>query len=447
MSTPIFDFAEYYSNSGISRFHMPGHKGRTFHGLEKLDITEIRGADYLFGADGIIARSEAQTAEIFGSVKTLYSTEGSSLCIKTMLAIADRARADRSQRMLAVAPRNVHKAFINACILLDIEVKWVYPSARSFSLCSSNVTAEDISRAVADCPRKPDIVYITSPDYLGFIADIRAVSEVCKGAGIPLAVDDAHGAYLRFLDEDIHPITLGADMCCDSAHKTLPCYTGGAYLHISKTAPEGFADCAKNVMSMFASTSPSYLIMESLDLCGEYLIKRYRGELAETVRRTDICKAKLSAVGWKLLGQEKCKITIAASERGISGDALGDFLRGHKIEPEYTDADVVVLMVTPFNDEEDYRRLEEAMSEAPAGEGKALEFCGIPQAVVRMPIREAALMKSCKVPVREARGRICGMTVTGCQPSVPIAVSGEEITAEIIAVFEKYGIESIDVLP
>lgn len=192
MSAPIYEFAKTYSQSGISRFHMPGHKGRHFHGMEALDLTEIRGADYLFEASGVIAESEAQTAKLFGAQKTLYSTEGSSLCIKTMLAIADRCRADHSKRMLVIAPRNVHKAFINSCILLDIEVCWVYPAVRSRSLCSSGVTADDIARAMEKCTRKADAVYITSPDYLGFIADIREISKVCKGAGVPLIVDDAH---------------------------------------------------------------------------------------------------------------------------------------------------------------------------------------------------------------------------------------------------------------
>ena len=446
MSSPIFEFARRYAQSGITRFHMPGHKGKVLHGLEPYDLTEIKGADYLFGAEGIIAQSEARTSELFGSLKTLYSTEGSSLCIKTMLAAAERCRADRSERMLVAAPRNVHKAFINACILLDIDVKWVYPSKKSFSLCSSGVTAEDIANAVDKCTRIPDLVYITSPDYLGYIADIPKISAYCKSRGIPLAVDNAHGAYLRFLEEDLHPITLGADICCDSAHKTLPCYTGGAYLHISNDAPEGYAECAKSVMSMFSSTSPSYLIMESLDLCSGFLAGAYREELAACVSRTDLCRQRLADMGWETVGQERCKLTIAASQRGVSGDELGDYLRGALIEPEYTDTDFVVLMTSPFNTEEDYERLEHAMSGAPTGDPKKFSFDAIPEAVIRMPVRQAAFARCREVSADEALGCICGMTVTGCQPSVPIAVSGEEITADIIQVFKRYGITTVSVI-
>ena len=109
-----------------------------------------------------------------------------------MLAIADHCREDKSQRMLVMAPRNVHKAFINACILLDIDVEWVYPAEKSRSLCSSGVTAHDIWAALRRCPRKIDAVYITSPDYLGFIADIPAIAEVCKSYNVPLIVVIQH---------------------------------------------------------------------------------------------------------------------------------------------------------------------------------------------------------------------------------------------------------------
>lgn len=414
--------------------------------MEAYDLTEIKGADYLFESAGVIDESERQTASLFGAARTLYSTEGSSLCIKTMLAIAEHCRADRTQRMTVIAPRNVHKAFINACILLDIDVRWVYPAAKSRSLCSSGVTAEDIAQALAECPRKPDGVYVTSPDYLGHIGDIGGISAVCREHDVPLMVDNAHGAYLKFLEEDIHPITLGADVCCDSAHKTLPCYTGGAWLHISPAAPKSFGDCAKKLMSLFASTSPSYLIMESLDLCSDYLSKNYRAELAQTAARTELCRKRLGEMGWKTVGEEKCKLTIAAAERGISGGELGDLLREKSIEPEYTDPDYTVLMTTPFNTEEDFSRLERAMAAIPVRGGRSVSFDEIPRAAVRMPIRQAAFSPSRAIPVEEAAGCICGMTVTSCQPSVPIAVSGEEITPEIIKILKRYGILEISVL-
>ncbi len=446
MSTPINDFVKSYSESGTVRFHMPGHKGVRLHGLEPFDITEIKGADYLFEAEGIIAQSEEQTGRCFGSAKTLYSTEGSSLCIKTMLGIVNKCRKNKSEPMLAVAPRNVHKAFINACILLDIRVSWVFPKGGSRSLCSSSVTADDIAAAIDSCDRKPDCVYITSPDYLGYIADIAAVSKVCKSRGVPLICDNAHGAYLNFLEKNLHPMALGADMCCDSAHKTLPCYTGSALLHISENAPEGYAGCAKTVMSLFASTSPSYLIMESLDRCSHYLTGDYREQLAETVRRTSLCKARLTALGWELCGDEPCKITIFAPKKGLSGRDLGEVLRSNNIEPEYTDSGYVVLMVTPFNKESDFAALEAALAKLPVRAPLAYTADPLPVTGAAMSIRSAAFADSELIPVTAAENRICAMTVTSCQPSVPAAVSGEILTREVIELLMRYGIGSVEVV-
>lgn len=444
MSTPIIDFVKKYSESGTARFHMPGHKGRIFHGLEPLDITEIKGADYLFEADGVIARSEEQTAKAFGAAKTLYSTQGSTLCIKTMLALAKFAKGG-NEKFTVAAPRNVHKAFIDACILLDINVKWLYPKGEFTSLCAGEITAEEVRESAAQ--NDIDCVYVTSPTYLGAISDINDISKVCRENNIPLLCDNAHGAYLNFLEENLHPIKLGADMCCDSAHKTLPCYTGGAYLHISPNAPGEFVQKAKAVMSMFASTSPSYLIMQSLDLCSDHISSgKFREDLKEAVKRTALAKSRISGYGWTLYGDEPLKITVDAAMSGASGNELAEKLREYGIEPEYADSRYLVLMVSPFNSEEDIKKAEMAFRSIPQGEKIMSISEHIPKAKVRMGIRQAAFSASHMVETDKALGRICALTVTSCQPSVPVAVSGEEITEEVIKILKRYGISHVNVI-
>lgn len=445
MSSPINDFVKSYANSHPVRFHMPAHKGVTFHGAEPLDITEIKGADYLFEAKGIIGESEKQTAKCYDSGDTLYSTEGSSLCIKTMLGIVQKCSPKK--KLHGIAARNVHKAFINACILLDIDVTWVYPTTPSTSVCACEITADDIEAAIKSC-EKPDFVYVTSPDYLGNICDIKAISTVTKKYAVPLLVDNAHGAYLKFLDEDIHPLTLGAVMCCDSAHKTLPCYTGGAMLHISKTAPKDYLECARNVMSMFASTSPSYLILQSLDKCSDYLFSgKFKVDLKNCCRRTADCKKRLAKNGWSIEKSEPLKIVFSPNSNGYDGNELADKIREYNIEPEYSDSQYLVLMTSPFNSEQDFLALENAMTHIEL-KSKPLsrELPIIPHAVKAVGIREAAFAKSVTVNVCDALGKICGMTVTGCMPSVPIAVSGEKITSDVIKIFKTYGISMINVL-
>ena len=223
--TPIYDFVSEYLTKDMSRFHMPGHKGKKILGCEERDLTEIAEADDLLHAQGIIAESEHTASGLFGSACTVYSTEGSTLAVKTMIRLAMMCRPSRRFRILAA--RNVHSSFVHACALLDIDVEWLYEEEAA-SLCRCLITPQKLRAALDRMEEKPDAFYVTSPDYLGNMADIRELADVCHTCGVMLLVDNAHGAYLRFLDRPMHPMDLGADMCCDSAHKTLPVLTGGA---------------------------------------------------------------------------------------------------------------------------------------------------------------------------------------------------------------------------
>ena len=215
MNTPICDFVRNYADSHQLRLHMPGHKGIGALGVEHLDITEIEGADVLYRAGGIIKASEANASGLFGTALTKYSTEGSSLSIRAMLYLATLYAKSRGQEARILAGRNAHHTFMTAAALLDLQVEWLYPEHWK-SLVSCDISADFLDR-VLDTPDKPVAVYITSPDYLGNVADIAGLSEVCHKHGVLLLVDNAHGAYLNFLPENRHPIALGADICCDSA--------------------------------------------------------------------------------------------------------------------------------------------------------------------------------------------------------------------------------------
>ena len=444
MATPIIDFVENCCNSKVSRFFMPGHKGKSLLGFEQRDITEIKGADYLYEASGIIGESERQTAAAFGAADTLFSTEGSTLCIKTMLGIIRLMAGDTQPTILA--PRNVHKAFIDGCILLDINVVWLYPQLYSESICSANITPQLIENALKAHP-EVTCCYVTSPDYLGNTSDIQAIAKICHSFDKPLLVDNAHGAYLAFLEENAHPIPLGADMCCDSAHKTLPCCTGTAYLHISKTAPQLFSKAARNVMSMFASTSPSYLLLQSLDLCGDMLASgEFAQRLAELVKRVDKCRQKLTSLGWALCGNEKTKLTICAAKCGHSGTELAELLRQYSIEPEYSDREYVVLMAGVYNTESDFERLENALAAISIKPPLINSFPPVVPAERKMSMRDAAFLPWESVNVDDSLGRVCAMTVTACQPSVPVVVSGEVISEDIIKIMKKYSIFQVNVL-
>ena len=214
MNTPVADFVQRYAKAGTARLHMPGHKGRCFLGCEPWDITEIHGADALYEAEGILAESEQNAAALFGSQRTCYSTEGSSQCIRAMLYLAVAASGSHT----VVAARNVHRAFVSAAALLDLEIRWLWPE-ESRSLCGCPISPAQLEETLHSLPEPPAAVYLTSPDYLGGMAEIPALAQICHQHGTLLLVDNAHGAYLRFLQPSLHPLDLGADLCCDSAHK------------------------------------------------------------------------------------------------------------------------------------------------------------------------------------------------------------------------------------
>lgn len=436
MTTPIYDFVKKYSESGAARFHMPGHKGAPLLGCEALDITEISGADVLYSAEGIIDESERNLTSLYGTAHSFYSTEGSTLAIKAMLKLVSEREGD--QRPLVLAARNVHASFVRAVALLDLDVEWIYPNEEEH-LCRCKISPRDIQIAVEACNRKVCAVYITSPDYLGNIADIPALARTCKRYDIPLIVDNAHGAYLKFLSEDIHPITLGAAMCADSAHKTLPVLTGGAYLHISPDYPE-YAERAREALSLFASTSPSYLTLQSLDLCNKRLAEGYAAEISVLAKESEEIKNKISTLGYEVLDTEPMKIVIK------QGESLANHLRAEGIEPEFSDSDYTVLMLTPANSEEDFARLLDALSTFKAEKKASDETFSVKPHDRKMTIRQAVFAKSELIPVEKSAGRICASPTVSCPPAIPIVISGEQITDSDITLFNHYGIKTVSVV-
>lgn len=439
MDTPIYDFLKNNAASDTLRCYMPGHKGREIFpgGLSTaLDITEICGADSLFEASGIIRESERGMAELYNTADTFYSAGGSTLCIQAMLAAM--AREGRT----VVAVRNVHRAFLNAAALLDLDVEWVMPDYTD-GILSGTAAPADIEARLAAIPNA--CVYLTSPDYTGRMADIQGIAAVCRRYGAPLLVDNAHGAHLHFLPVSHHPIALGADICCDSAHKMLPALTGAAMLH---TSSERYARVLRQCTSLFASTSPSYLIMASLDLCRPYIAERIRGDLKLNIAEADKLRRTFSD---RLIFAEgdPLHITVKAAESGYDGNELAELLRREGVECEYADSSLVILLMSPMNTPADYERLTAALGGALAAARRyepRRDFIDLALPRRTMSIRGAAFSPSEEIPVEAAEGRICAAVKVPCPPAVPIAASGEVIDRDCIDIFKRYGIETVNVV-
>ena len=419
---------------------MPGHKGRALLGIEDRDLTEIPGADSLYEANGIIAKSEANASKLFGC-PTFYSTEGSSQCIRAMLFLAMQYSTSEGKIPRILAARNAHKTFLSAAALLDLDVCWLFDSAPSYL----SADPSPASVTAANEAERPTALYLTSPDYLGNVLDLAPIAKVCHERGVLLLVDNAHGAYLRFLSPSKHPIDLGADLCCDSAHKTLSALTGAAYLHISP-ALFALAAEAKDTLLLFGSTSPSYLILQSLDLLNPQL-ETLGKRLPDFVPRMDALKKTLCDAGWTLYGNEPLKLTLLPKSKGYTGTALAEQLEADGIYCEFADPDHLVCMFTPDNDPDDLQKLERALTAVPAKDpiterpphpGKVKRVCSV---------REAMLSPRIVVPCAEALGRVLARPDVGCPPAVPILMPGERIDAAAIEGFRYYGMGAVSVIP
>lgn len=426
MKTPIHDFLLSYAAEAPVRCHMPGGKE------QPLDITEIDGADSLFESGGIIRESEQNAAALFGADETLFSCGGSTLSIQTMLA---SAKAMYPQKKRVAASRYCHKSLVTSCVLLGLEVDWI--KAKGFLSCE--ISPNSVEKAISGDTL---CVFVQSIDYYGGECDIKSIAEICRRKNVLLLVDNAHGAYLVFTGR--HPLRLGADMTADSAHKTLPCITGCSYLHISKNAPKGLSERAKELMGLFGSSSPSYLMLDSLDMCNRFIAEK--PERARSIfERINQLKGSLEAAGCALRKSDLMRITVDACEYGYSGFELSRRLRKGGVSAEYADGRYTVLLFSVCQDKGDFEKILKAASDIP--KHKKMFCCEpeFPLPIAVMTVREALFAKTEEIEIKSACGRVCGSIICSCPPCVPIIMPGEVFGEEIVEVMKGYGTERVRV--
>lgn len=440
MKTPIVSFLRSYQEKSPVRMHMPGHKGAGILGFEGMDLTEIYGADELFAAEGIIKESEQNASSLFGC-PTYYSTQGSTLCIQTMCTILCQDAKSKGKTPKILAGRNAHRSFIHAAALLDFEIEWLYGNS---DYLSCKIHAEDLEKAIIES--HPTAVYLTNPDYLGNLLDIKSLASVCKKHNVLLAIDNAHGAYLRFLEPSLHPIDLGADLCCDSAHKTLPVLTGGAYLHLSESLNQVWKNNVKHFMEYFSSTSPSYLIMASLDAANEVLDTTFKKSLSECIQRVDGLKNTLTQHGYTILFGEPMKITISTKEFGYTGNEIANLLMECDIYPEFYDSDYIVLMPSPYNTKDDLKQLETCLCGIDRKPILMNKPPKLEQSKKAMNVRQALFSSSITLDVSKSLGQVCSSVTVSCPPAILPVIPGEVISESSIEVMKYYGIETVRVV-
>ncbi len=430
MKTPFYNQIQKLAKKDTARFHVPGHKGNSaslaFMGEALFyDMTEVEGAFDLSNPEGALAESQQNMAAAYGSGATLYSASGSTSCIQAMLTLFVGLGGK------VVMARNCHVSAVRAMAFLDAKPIWLPPE-------TTPPTAEQIEAALLQSQAKA--VYITSPDYYGRIADIAAISHVCKKQGAALLVDNAHGAHLRFMEKDLHPISLGADATADSAHKTLPCLTPAALLHLQNPS---LAGAARQALNLYSSTSPSYLVLQSLDIAAGHLLE---GDIPFIAAAQKLARAANSFSHMIEPGQDPLKLCLRPAQSGWDAHGVNQALLAAGIYPELADNEHIVLMASPYNQEEEYERLAKTLSFFTKKEEIKSEIFRFQPINFACTIRQALFSPSENIPIQQAAGRICASLAVPCPPGMPIVLPGEIISQTAAKQYLAGGILTLNVL-
>lgn len=437
-----------YAESDYYPFHMPGHKRQMKNLINpyRIDITEIEGFDNLHNAKEILLDAQKRIAKMYGADNSYFLINGSTCGILAAIS----AGVKKGGKILIA--RNCHKAVYHAAYLRGLLVRYLYPIINENGIQGA-ITSEAVERALKEEP-ETEAVVITSPTYDGAVSDIDKIAKVVHSFGIPLIVDEAHGAHFGF--HSYFPETavrLGADLVIQSLHKTLPCLTQTAVLHVNTSLVS-----EKNIdkfLAIYQTSSPSYVLMAGIESCvrmieeqGEELFISYAGRLADFYRQAK----QLQKI--KVLDNEKkgdavwdaSKLLITGEELGLDGKEMYEMLlNDYHLQMEMCSGNYVLAMTSLMDTDEGFARLLQALFDIEKrAEKKEMrkrrehenQQAFIEQVyqkhVKRFELAEAWEKEDIEIPLRESEGYVAGDFVTLYPPGIPLLVPGEEITAEFI---------------
>ena len=456
----LYEKLTEYCASDVYPFHMPGHKRRACSMQDpfSFDITEIDGFDNLHHAEGILKEARERAADLYHSSETHFLVNGSTAGILSAILACVPAGG------LLLMARNSHRSAYNAVSLRDIRTEYLYPaeghippgaaSCHSYMDINGPINPADVEQALSDPGRElPSAVFLTSPTYDGIVSDVKAIADIVHRYRIPLIVDEAHGAHFG-----MHPafpessVALGADIVIHSLHKTLPSLTQTALLHVNGD----IADRRKlrAMLSVFQTSSPSYVLMASIDSCirqlaehGDELFDHYISILCHFREQAQFEQIEV------LQTDDPSRILLRP--RNISARKLYELLRDrYHLQPEMLAPSYVLMLTSVCDSEEGFDRLLQALqeiNELPSQSGQ--DICGVPadvrnaaadaaaapadRPVVRVSVYRALNSPQCKVDIHEAAGHISAEYLYLYPPGVPLLAPGEEITPGLIRLAER----------
>lgn len=453
-----------YRQFGRYPFHMPGHKRQDKMLLDayEIDITEINGFDNLHHPEGIIKESMDNASEFFGTDKTWFLVNGSSCGL--LAAIHGVTEIGES----IIIGRNCHKSVYNAIELRNLKADYIYPQIINEYGINGGYKPEEIEnllKKAMDSGEKIKAVVVTSPTYEGIVSDIERIAEIVHRYGSILIVDEAHGAHLGIHEDLPKPAyKLGADIVIESAHKTLPAMTQTAFLHLCgrRVQEEKIQEC----LAIYQTSSPSYVLMASLDKCIRELQIKGKEKLESLLITLDKFYKKVNklenimVLGRECIGSNNvfdfdiCKLVIFLKTNKTTGKFLEEELREkYGFEMEMTSSRYVLGMTTMYDDAEQILKLADALTEMDCNlndfyqarvsennkyidDEKMLEI--VDGADVEMSIYEAKRRETKEILFLDSEGKISAEYIYVYPPEIPLIVPGEIISKKLIAQINYY---------
>ena len=435
----IADFLIKHQKDNPVWFHMPGHKGEDIYSengygefldhFMNCDITEIAGADNLFVAEGIIRETMNRYKAMYGAEETYLLVNGSS----SGLIAAIMTTVSKGGKLLMA--RNCHKSVFNGLYLAGGHPVYVYPETIDEYGISGEVTPEEVERVYKENPDAEALI-ITSPNYYGICSDIEKIAEIVHSYGGILIVDQAHGAHLKFTDPDLAAENLGADIVINSTHKTLASFTMSAIVNICSKRIDKYV--FEDKLQLMESTSPSYLLMASLDINselleekGDILIESWKENL--TYFRSEADKIPgLKVMKHPMLDDTKLNLDMSAY--GIDGLMLEELLIKENIYVELVTGNILMCMTGIGNKRYDFERLLEVLKTiACTHKLQEVKKEELQDVRVKKLVQKEIPEKKERVKLEKSAGRICASSVIPYPPGIPLVCPGEVIDEEIVS--------------
>lgn len=453
MDTPLYNALKKYAQDDIYPFHMPGHKqgrGLSMEDVLKIDVTEIEGMDNLHQAQGVILEAQKLTAKVFAAQESFFLVNGSSSGIMAAILTA----CNPGDNLLVA--RNCHRSAYSGMIFTGVVPVYIEPDIVEPYGLVGGIDPNKFRQTMERNPIKA--VIITSPTYEGFTSDVETIANIAHAHGAIVIVDEAHGAHFNF--HSAFPKTAleqGADMVIHSVHKTLPALTQSSLLHVQGKLVD--RDRLKQMLAMVQTSSPSYLLMSSIDLCKSQLSQDKFDSFVDKLNCFRETVDKMKAL--KLLGRELegkgsiveidiSKLIVFAQTLNLTGSQLDTMLLKHyKLQMEMCGLSHIVGITTIADTEEGFERLAKALLKI----DKTLEyyeptnkFFIYNQPEVALTPREAIFKPKCDIKLAQSVGKISAELVIPYPPGIPIVAPGEVITENIIDAINQFKKNNISIL-